>query len=70
MSCEQLISELPDVAAYEVEFESKKYQVEVDLVENTETYVHVILSVDDGSFPDSFFPLTSGFIRSKDGSGT
>ncbi len=66
MSCEQLISELTDGQAYEIEFESKKYQVEVELLENTEKYVHVMVAVDDGSLPASIFPLTSGFIRDKD----
>ena len=30
MSCGELVSELHDVQAYEVEFESKQYQVEVE----------------------------------------
>jgi hypothetical protein len=46
MSCEQLIAELGDVRAYEVEFESKLYQVEVQLLENTCAYVHVFVAVD------------------------
>jgi hypothetical protein len=46
MSCEQLIAELGDVRAYEVEFESKLYQVEVRLLENTCAYVHVFVAVD------------------------
>ncbi len=49
-SCAQLISELKDVRAYETEFNSKKYQVEVQLLENTERYVHVGVAVDDASF--------------------
>jgi len=36
MSCEHLIAELYEVRAYEVEVESKQYQVEVQLLENTE----------------------------------
>jgi len=51
MSCERLITELHDVRAYVVEVESKKYQVEVELLENTEAYVHVLVGVDDGSLP-------------------
>jgi hypothetical protein len=31
MSCGQLVSELQEVQGYEVEFESKRYQVEVEL---------------------------------------
>jgi hypothetical protein len=50
MSCAQVVSKLPDSECYEVEFGSKKYQVEVELLENTERYIHVGLSVDDGAF--------------------
>jgi hypothetical protein len=64
-SCEELIAELPDVQSYELEFEGKRYQVEVQLLENTERYVHVIVTVDDGRTPASFHPLSSSFIREK-----
>jgi hypothetical protein len=63
-SCEQLISELRESLDYEVEYAAKQYQVEV-LLENTDKYVHVIVSVDDGSLPASVWPLTYSFIRSK-----
>lgn len=65
MSCAQLVSELHEVQAYEVEFESKQYQVEVELVENTETYLHVMVAVDDGRLPASISPLTDSFICHK-----
>ena len=65
LAWEQLISELQDLQAYEVELDSKKYQVEVELVENTDKYVHVMVAVDDGSLPASISPLTHTFIRSK-----
>lgn len=65
MSCEQLVSELQEVQAYELEFESKPYQVEVELLENTEKYVHVLVAVDDGSLPASLSPLTHSFISQK-----
>jgi len=64
-SCEQLISELKDVRAYETEFNSQKYQVEVQLLENTERYVHVGVAVDDASFWGAMRPLSSSFIRQK-----
>ena len=35
MSSAQLASQLADVRTYEVEFDSKKYQVEVQILENT-----------------------------------
>ena len=61
----QLASELRDIQAYEVDFDSKKYQVEVELLENTEHYLHVMVAVDDGSLPASISPLTHSFIRQK-----
>ena len=70
MSWERLIAELADEQVYEVEFESRKYQVEVELLENTERYIHVVVSVDDGSLPASLRPLTASFIRNKDSSGS
>ena len=65
MSCGQLVSELHERAGYEVEFESKRYQVEVELLENTEKYLHVMVAVDDGSLPASISPLTHSFICQK-----
>lgn len=64
-SCGQLVSELNEVQAYEVEFESKRYQVEVELLENTEKYLHVMVAIDDGSLPGSMLPLTDSFICQK-----
>jgi len=66
MSCAQVIAKLPDSECYEVEFESKRYQVEVQLLEDTPKYIHVGLSVDDGSLPASFRPVASSFICNKD----
>jgi hypothetical protein len=65
MSWEQLVTELHEVRAYQVEVESKRYQVEVELLENTEDYVHVIVGVDDGSLPRSVVPLVHSFVRQK-----
>ena len=65
MSCEHLIAALHDVQAYVVEVDSKKYQVEVELLENTNAYVHVQVAVDDGSLPWSIAPLTQTFICQK-----
>jgi hypothetical protein len=64
-SCTELTAELSNVKAYEVELEGKRYQVEVQLLENTDEYVHVSVAVDDGSIPASFRPLSSSFIREK-----
>ena len=61
----ELVTELADVHCYQVEFESKTHTVEVQLLENADTYVHVGVDVDDGSIPASFRPLSSSFIREK-----
>ena len=65
MPCEKLVSELREVQGYEVEFESKQYQVEVEILENTEKYLHVLVAVDDGSLPASISPLTYSFLCQK-----
>ena len=65
MSYWDLISKLRDGETYEVDIDSKKYQVEVELSENREDYVQIIVAVDDGSLPASLFPLTQTFIRKK-----
>jgi hypothetical protein len=67
LSCGQLASELHQGQAYEVEFESKQYQVEVELGENTDNYLHVLVTVDDGSLPASLMPLTDSFLCQKPG---
>ncbi|MFL6303704.1 MAG: hypothetical protein ACJ72H_09190 [Candidatus Sulfotelmatobacter sp.] len=67
MSCAQLASQLADVRTYEVEFDSKKYQIEVQILENTDGYVHVGVAVDDGHFLRAMRPLSSGFICKKNG---
>ena len=65
MSCNQPISALSDEQVYEIEFESKTLQVEVGLLENTESYIHVIISVDDGHWLRAMHPLSSSFICEK-----
>jgi hypothetical protein len=64
-SSDELLAALLEVRAYEVEFDGKRYQVEVQLLENTDQYVHVGVDVDDGSLPASFRPLSDSFIREK-----
>jgi len=61
----QLVSELSELQAYEVELDSKQYQVEVEILENTDQYIHVMVAVDDGSLPASILPLTHTFLRTK-----
>jgi hypothetical protein len=62
----QLLHELADGnVAYEVAHDSKTYQVEADLLENTPEYVHVSVAVDDGSLPESIQPASKSFICRK-----
>ena len=62
MSYDQLVSDLRDLQAYEVEFDSKTYQVEVEILEYADNYVHVMVAVDDGSLPVSISPSAHTFI--------
>jgi len=60
-----LVRELTDEQVYEIEFEGRNYQVEVSILENKETYVHIVVSVDDASLPASLSPLSESFITRK-----
>ena len=64
MTPEQLASASDEERVYEVELDSKMYQV-VEILENTEEYLHVMVAVDDGSLPASMAPETQSFIRNK-----
>jgi hypothetical protein len=65
LPCDRLLSELSEMKVYEVEYDSKAHQVEVEILENTATYVHVMVAVDDGSLPASIKPETDSFICRK-----
>ena len=67
MSFEQLVNELEETRAYETEVESKRYQLEVQLLEKTDAYVHVLVSVMDGSLRSFIVPLNGSFICKKEG---
>jgi hypothetical protein len=41
---DQLIARLNNADVYEVKHDSRTYQVEIEVLENTEKYVHVVLS--------------------------
>ncbi len=64
-SCGQLIADLHEEKAYQVEFDSNQYNVEVQLLENTDKYLHVLVCVDDGSLPASIRPLGESFLVQK-----
>lgn len=61
----QLLEQLVDLQAYSVDYQGKTFQVEVELIENTPEYLHVIVAVDDGELPESIKPLAESFIRKK-----
>lgn len=66
LSADQLLTELVDSPhVYEVKFESDNYQVEVELLEDTPEFVHVIIAVDDGSLPASISPVSASFLTKK-----
>ena len=65
MTPEQLASALGEQQVYEVELDAKTYQVEVEILESTEEYFHVMVAVDDGSLPASIVPETQSFICNK-----
>ena len=62
LSYDQLVSDLRDLQAYEVEVDWKTYQVEVEILEHADNYVHVMVAVDDGRLPVSISPSTHTFI--------
>ncbi|HEV2200636.1 MAG TPA: hypothetical protein VGR73_12505 [Bryobacteraceae bacterium] len=64
-SWERLVADLNELQAYEIEFDWKKYQVEVELLENTARYLNVIVAVDDGSLPASIRPEARTFMVRK-----
>ena len=62
----QVLADIEDGnVAYEVVWDSKTYQVEADLLENTHEYLHVSIAVDDGSLPGSIRPASRSFIYRK-----
>jgi hypothetical protein len=65
MSYDELIFRLRDVKSYEVDTGQNKLQVEVEIIENTPEYVHVMIGVDDSTVPHSMLPLTDSFIRHR-----
>lgn len=65
MSCDAVLVELRNRDVYEVVAQSKHYQVEVVLLENTPGYLHLSIAVDDGSLPASIHPASESFICEK-----
>jgi hypothetical protein len=64
-TCDQLLDELHELQNYVVEVDSKKYQVEVEIFENTDESILVGLGIDDGDFFSSIHPESRAFIKRK-----
>ena len=63
----RLVDDLPDVLAYERGGGASYHQFEVQMIEHQPDYVHVVVSIDDGSFFRSISPMTRSFIVHRDG---
>jgi hypothetical protein len=61
----ELLSTLKHLRTYEIELDSMKYQVEVEILQKTDQYLQVMVAVDDGSLPASVFPSCHAFICRK-----
>jgi hypothetical protein len=66
MPWEKLLRALQDTHDYQVEVGAIHYQVEVQLLENTEHYIHVSVAIDDGGLLSPMFPLSDSFVKKKD----
>jgi hypothetical protein len=62
MPGEDVLARLREESDYEVIVDSKRYQVEVQLLEHTPEYLHVSIAVDDGSLPGSIRPECNSFL--------
>jgi hypothetical protein len=63
----RLVDDLPDVLAYQRVGGPGYHQFEVQMLEHEPDYVHVLVSIDDGSFWRSVSPITRSFIVHRDG---
>lgn len=62
---DRVLAELRNRAVYEVVTDGGRFQVEVELLEDTPEYLHVNIAVDDGSLPASIHPVSESFISKK-----
>ena len=65
MSTAQLITALAEMQNYEIECNGKRFQFEVQMLENKDEYIHVDVAVDDGRLPFSISPLGQSFVRKR-----
>ena len=65
MPLDRLTARLQELAVYEVAFQQKRYQVEVELLQDTEKQLVIMIAVDDGVLPRALRPLTQIIAREK-----
>ena len=58
---------LDDNISYYSEYAGGEYQIEINILEKENDYVHISVAVDDGSLSRSFAPLCSSFLVYKNG---
>jgi hypothetical protein len=51
--------------ARQTEYQGCPIQVEIDKLEQTDDYIHVLVSVDDGKLPSACFPASASLIIKK-----
>lgn len=66
---QDILRELHEAKAYEIESSARRFCVEVELLQNTDTQLQVMIAVDDGSLPASLVPATEIFVLPKLGPG-
>jgi hypothetical protein len=65
MPSTELIARLAEVRNYQIESGGLVYQFEVQILENSDEYVHISVTVDDGRLPFSICPLGKSFTKNK-----
>lgn len=63
----QLRSQLEETLSYSSKLDDEAYQVQIEVLEDTDTYVHVLVAVDDGSLWRGMNPLSTSFLVHDDG---
>jgi len=66
-SFSSLVEELRDVCIYKRGNDDNFHQFDVQLIEHEPDYIHVSVSIDDGSFFRWIAPLTRSFIIHRNG---
>lgn len=65
ISYSRIHEEIRNRGIYQIASDSEEFQVEVILLEDTETYWHVGLSIDDGRLLTAMRPVCDSFVNRK-----